>query len=74
MSEWRTIESAPLNKDILLSGDRPIFIGRICEAYNGKFYYELSASDCQTGCGDTGNPTHWMLLPGQPPITQDTRE
>lgn len=67
---WQPIETAPTDKDILIfapdaNHGNTQYVGT---RHAGKYgsYFSLSGSDCQTGCGNTGSPTHWMPLPEGP--------
>lgn len=69
--EWKTIDTAPKNTSILIYApdadyNRNIYVG----IKSDKGYFWLVNSDCQTGCGNTGTPTHFMLLPKPPVLTQ----
>jgi hypothetical protein len=63
VNKWRPIETAPVNTDILIAGSSPMFVGKVHVGFVENKHYWLTGSDCQTGCGDTGTPTHWMPLP-----------
>lgn len=69
--EWKPIEKAPLDVPVLIAGSSLMFVGRVYEyeRYDGTGAhrgFSLLACDCQTGCGDIGIPTHFMLLPLPP--------
>jgi hypothetical protein len=70
--EWKTIDSAPFNVDILMYAPdcyrkHNQYVGyKWSIDYKPGFAVSLSGSDCQTGCGDTGNPTHWKSLDPPP--------
>jgi hypothetical protein len=67
-SPWRLIETAKLDEVIIIHAMdvNRTFVGSLLKAYDGRIFASLDASDCQTGCGDTGTPTHWMPLPPGP--------
>lgn len=63
---WQPIETAPSNTSIILYAQNAdygqcIYVGGII-----KNYFYVTNSDCQSGCGNTGTPTHWMPLPDPP--------
>ena len=72
--EWLPIESAQFDSVILTYSPANDWNSAIMAAVrvgvdiSGGKIFSLEASDCQTGCGDIGNPTHYQPLPQPPKI------
>lgn len=63
---WRTIESAPKGKDVLLYLPNGWFyVGRERYGQLGEPSQDTFAWRCSSS-GRFGNPTHWMPLPAPP--------
>jgi len=58
MSKWRSIDTAPKDKWLLVSDGDTVFEGKF-SSYRGGYWMDIE------GIGDI-LPTHWMLKPDPP--------
>lgn len=73
--QWRPIETAPVNKSVLIWIPRaehygpPIYRGMLVDMGTGR-RWTVNGLSIGRDCGDR-QPTHWMPLP-EPPLSAET--